>query len=333
MRAYKTVNDSFIEPVSFIVPRRAEVFQEDIYPPTFGIKPAMSSDEWFSGKDGMPPKISLESVYEGSEPQEVPSDYKPDTKTPIQSPPPTKTEAPAHSLNIKGGPGKINAVQESARAAREAPREEPKLSVQDNKASMASMADRVAAKDADSEEEDDEEDDDFEKVPRPAERPSATTARMEEKTRGPTISQEPGPSKPFPAPAHEQEIKKAAPSQEEPAKSAAAAPTATSIDTSSATQSHSRSTSGAGGPGEALKTHLQDIKDQQSRLMSMIEAQNRMMEDQTSKISTLTDEVEQLKAAKGGSGGASSAAPGGDREKELQEKIRRLELELEEARS
>jgi len=43
--------------------------------------------------------------------------------------------------------------------------------------------------------------------------------------------------------------------------------------------------------------------------------------------------VEQLKSAKGGSGGASSAAAGGDREKELQEKIRRLELELEEARS
>ncbi len=30
MRAFKTVNDSYIEPVSFIVPRRAEVFQNDI---------------------------------------------------------------------------------------------------------------------------------------------------------------------------------------------------------------------------------------------------------------------------------------------------------------
>ncbi len=30
MRAFKTVNDSYIEPISFIVPRRAEVFQDDI---------------------------------------------------------------------------------------------------------------------------------------------------------------------------------------------------------------------------------------------------------------------------------------------------------------
>ncbi|CAI4211532.1 unnamed protein product [Parascedosporium putredinis] len=32
MRAYKTVNDSYIEPISFTVPRRAETFQSDIYP-------------------------------------------------------------------------------------------------------------------------------------------------------------------------------------------------------------------------------------------------------------------------------------------------------------
>lgn len=30
MRAFKTVNDSYIERISFIVPRRAEVFQDDI---------------------------------------------------------------------------------------------------------------------------------------------------------------------------------------------------------------------------------------------------------------------------------------------------------------
>lgn len=28
MRAFKTVNDAYIEPISFIVPRRAEVFQD-----------------------------------------------------------------------------------------------------------------------------------------------------------------------------------------------------------------------------------------------------------------------------------------------------------------
>jgi len=73
MRAYKTVNETYIEPVSFVVPRRAEVFQNDIYPPTTGLKPAMSSQEYFAGKTGMPPKISLESLYDGQEPEEVPA--------------------------------------------------------------------------------------------------------------------------------------------------------------------------------------------------------------------------------------------------------------------
>ncbi|KAL9048179.1 MAG: hypothetical protein Q9206_006192, partial [Seirophora lacunosa] len=60
MRAFKTVNDSYIEPISFIVPRRAEVFQGDIYPPVVGTKPAMSAAEWFDGMEGLPPKIDLE---------------------------------------------------------------------------------------------------------------------------------------------------------------------------------------------------------------------------------------------------------------------------------
>lgn len=59
MRAYKTVNDSYIEPISFTVPRRAEVFQADIYPPAIGLKPAMSAKEWLGGKTGVPAKLDL----------------------------------------------------------------------------------------------------------------------------------------------------------------------------------------------------------------------------------------------------------------------------------
>ena len=77
MRAFKTVNDSYIEPISFLVPRRAEVFQDDIFPPTVGIKPAMSAAEWFNGEEDLPPKIDLARVYAGEEPAEVASDYKP----------------------------------------------------------------------------------------------------------------------------------------------------------------------------------------------------------------------------------------------------------------
>jgi coronin-1B/1C/6 len=96
MRAYKTVNDSYIEPISFTVPRRAEVFQSDIYPPATGLKPAVSAAEWLSGKDGIPAKIDLESIYEGNAPVEVPSDYKPPTPAPapapVKAPSPTKKE-------------------------------------------------------------------------------------------------------------------------------------------------------------------------------------------------------------------------------------------------
>src|ERR1700761_2899993 len=53
-RAYKTVNDSWVEPISFIVPRRAEVFQTDIYPPTIGLKAGATSGEWFDGKTSLP---------------------------------------------------------------------------------------------------------------------------------------------------------------------------------------------------------------------------------------------------------------------------------------
>ncbi|KAK8007669.1 CVNH domain-containing protein [Apiospora arundinis] len=77
MRGFKTVNDGYIEPVSFTVPRRAETFQSDIFPPAVGAKPAMSSQEWFSGKEGLPPKINFEDIYEGNAPGEIASDFKP----------------------------------------------------------------------------------------------------------------------------------------------------------------------------------------------------------------------------------------------------------------
>jgi coronin-1B/1C/6 len=99
MRAYKTVNDSYIEPISFTVPRRAEVFQSDIYPPATGTRAAVTAAEWLSGKDGVPSKIDLESIYDGNAPVEVASDYKPPTPapapTPAKAPSPVKKEEPA----------------------------------------------------------------------------------------------------------------------------------------------------------------------------------------------------------------------------------------------
>lgn len=68
LRFFKTVNDTTIEPVSFIVPRRSDTFQDDIYPDCFAGVAALSSTEWKSGKNSFPKVISMSALFEGSEP-------------------------------------------------------------------------------------------------------------------------------------------------------------------------------------------------------------------------------------------------------------------------
>ncbi|WBW71808.1 actin binding protein, coronin Crn1 [Schizosaccharomyces osmophilus] len=104
MRAYKSVNDTIIEPISFIVPRRSEAYQSDIYPPAPSGKPSLSADEWFSGKDAPVDRMDMSLLYETKGPvskittvkvptQEVQKDAD---KTPI-SVKPSKKEEPARA--------------------------------------------------------------------------------------------------------------------------------------------------------------------------------------------------------------------------------------------
>ncbi|XP_077379879.1 coronin-2A [Festucalex cinctus] len=59
-RFYKLVTvKTLIEPLSMIVPRRSESYQEDIYPMTAANKPALTADEWLSGIDRGPVLMSL----------------------------------------------------------------------------------------------------------------------------------------------------------------------------------------------------------------------------------------------------------------------------------
>ncbi|KAJ7066122.1 microtubule binding protein [Mycena amicta] len=48
-RAYKVMG-STVEPIAFIVPRKADSFQSDIYPPAPSSEPSVGADEFFSGK-------------------------------------------------------------------------------------------------------------------------------------------------------------------------------------------------------------------------------------------------------------------------------------------
>ena len=58
-RFLKTSANNTIEPVSFIVPRKSEAFQDDIFPDTWGTEPALSTAEWLGGADRQPKRISL----------------------------------------------------------------------------------------------------------------------------------------------------------------------------------------------------------------------------------------------------------------------------------
>jgi coronin-1B/1C/6 len=179
MRAYKTVNDSYIEPISFTVPRRAEVFQSDIYPPATGVKPAVSALEWLSGKDGVPAKIDLESIYEGNAPKEVPSDYKPPTSAPVPSPaktPAPKREEPAPVATQRGPP--------------------PSMSEQ--KGSISAMASKFQD---DDEEDDDAETSSFEEIPKPVQKHIPAAARVEAKPPSPVKVSPTKTSPPKPEPA------------------------------------------------------------------------------------------------------------------------------------
>lgn len=256
------------------------MFQSDIYPPTTGLKPGTTASEWFGGKTALPPKISLESVYDGEGPKEVPSNYKPQA-APAQ-PSPTKPEPPKPAAEPTPAPV----------AARGPP---PQL--KDNKDSLAAGASKFADKDEAS---DKESESSFEEVPKPIERPT----RQEEKTKAPVISKEPEPAKPTPAPAAAPSQVKSTPAPAEPT------PAPTSVPSSAPAPS-------SGGPASVLRDALGDIKSQ-------LDHQNRVMSDQSDQIALLLREVSQLKTKLGSQGPS-------DREKD--ERIRQLELELEEARS
>lgn len=67
VRFYKTVNDTTIQPISFIVPKKAQSFQGDIYPDTRASEPALTAEDWASGKTLPPKVISLKSIFDGQE--------------------------------------------------------------------------------------------------------------------------------------------------------------------------------------------------------------------------------------------------------------------------
>lgn len=274
MRAYKTVNDQYIEPISFVVPRRAEMFQDDIYPPATGSKPAMSSAEWLQGKTSRPAKIDMGDLYEGTAPKEYEASEAP-TAAPAKSvATPTPAPAPAPAAVPKAEP-----KEESQPAT---PREIP--SMKDNQQSMSDMANKFAAKDAE-DSSDDEEPEPFEAIQKPVQRPSPSStvaARQEQKVgvSTPPMQQEktPTPVASAPTPESSRTPSYGAPPSTQNATSSPAATSAPAAEQPSADASApSRSASSAAG---GLKEVLGEIR-------GLLQAQSRQIEALTSEVAEL----------------------------------------------
>uniref|UniRef100_UPI00358FA7A4 coronin-1C-A-like isoform X6 n=1 Tax=Myxine glutinosa TaxID=7769 RepID=UPI00358FA7A4 len=64
-RFYK-LHERKCEPIVMIVPRKSDMFQDDLYPDTAGAEPSMEAEEWFAGRDAEPMLISLREGYMAS---------------------------------------------------------------------------------------------------------------------------------------------------------------------------------------------------------------------------------------------------------------------------
>jgi len=53
------LGNKIVEPISFQVPRKSEIFQDDLFPDTFSGEYTLTVDEWVSGKNGEQKKTSL----------------------------------------------------------------------------------------------------------------------------------------------------------------------------------------------------------------------------------------------------------------------------------
>jgi len=76
MKGLKLTTKS-LEPLSFVVPRKSEMFQDDIFPDCFSGEATVSSEEWFGGKSGAP---KTRPMGQGFVPREKVADFNPVVK-------------------------------------------------------------------------------------------------------------------------------------------------------------------------------------------------------------------------------------------------------------
>ncbi|BFZ18200.1 hypothetical protein BsWGS_21240 [Bradybaena similaris] len=70
-RFYKLHNTGLCEIIPFTVPRKSELFQDDLYPDTASDVPAISADDFFSGKNAEPVLVSLKEGFTPSQKEQL----------------------------------------------------------------------------------------------------------------------------------------------------------------------------------------------------------------------------------------------------------------------
>ncbi|EHH22627.1 Coronin-2 [Macaca mulatta] len=129
-RFYK-LHERKCEPIVMTVPRKSDLFQDDLYPDTAGPEAALEAEEWVSGRDADPILISLREAYVPSKQRDlkisrrnVLSDSRPAAalgSSRLGAPAATTTAAdatPSGSLTRAGEAGKLEEVMQELRALR-----------------------------------------------------------------------------------------------------------------------------------------------------------------------------------------------------------------------
>jgi len=70
------VEKNRIEPITFVVPRKSEIFQDDLYPDCFSGEYTLTSSQWLSGSTGEPKKMKMGGTFVAKAPTEVHFDMK-----------------------------------------------------------------------------------------------------------------------------------------------------------------------------------------------------------------------------------------------------------------
>uniref|UniRef100_A0A452U9R7 Coronin n=1 Tax=Ursus maritimus TaxID=29073 RepID=A0A452U9R7_URSMA len=129
-RFYK-LHERKCEPIVMTVPRKSDLFQDDLYPDTAGPEAALEAEEWVSGQDANPILISLREAYVPSKqrdlkvsrrnvlsdtrPAVAPSSARPGASTSAVS---VHTLVPGGSLTGAAEAGKLEEVMQELRALR-----------------------------------------------------------------------------------------------------------------------------------------------------------------------------------------------------------------------